>query len=159
MMMFGTLKTFIVSLVEDTRSQRRLANKDCRLAIAALLVRVATVSGEMSQARRGKLYVVLKSVFGLDYLATAQLIDGAAASERRTTDLYYFTRQLNEILDHRGRRRVVAMMWEILYADGRVNECEANIIWRTSDLLGVSTRERIELRQRIAANGTRPACG
>jgi len=156
--MFGTLKTFIVSLVEDTRSQRRLANKDCRLAIAALLVRVATVSGEMSQARRGKLYVVLKSVFGLDYLA-AQLIDGAAASERRTTDLYYFTRQLNEILDHRGRRRVVAMMWEILYADGRVNECEANIIWRTSDLLGVSTRERIELRQRIAANGTRPACG
>jgi hypothetical protein len=43
------------------------------------------------------------------------------------------------------------MMWEIVYADGRVNEFEHNIIWRAADLLGVSTRQRVELRQRIAA--------
>jgi uncharacterized tellurite resistance protein B-like protein len=158
MMMFETLKTFIVNLVEDMRSQGRLANEDCQLAIAALLVRVATVNSEMSQARRGRLHVVLKSVFGLDYLATARLIDAAAAAERRAIDLYHFTRQLNEIFDHKDRRRVVGMMWEILYADGCVNECEANIIWRASDLLGVSTRDRIELRQKIAANSARPVC-
>jgi tellurite resistance protein TerB len=38
-----------------------------------------------------------------------------------------------------------------VYADGRVNEFEHNIIWRAADLLGVSTRQRVELRQRIAA--------
>lgn len=157
-MMFGTLKTLIVNLVEDRRSRGRLASEDCRLAIAALLVRVATVNGEMSQARRAKLHVILKSVFGLDYHATVRLIDAAATAERRAIDLYHFTRQLNEIFDHRDRHRVVGMMWELLYADGRVNECEANIIWRASDLLGVSTRERIELRQRIAANSARPVC-
>jgi len=32
-----------------------------------------------------------------------------------------------------------------------VNEFEHNIIWRAADLLGVSTRQRVELRQRIAA--------
>jgi len=158
MLMLGTLKTFIVNLVEDRRSRGRLASEDCRLAIAALLVRVASVNGEMSQARRGKLHAVLKSVFGLDYLATARLIDAAAAAERHAIDLYHFTRQLNENFDHGDRRRVVGMMWEILYADGRVNECEANVIWRASDLLGISTRERVELRQQIAANGARPVC-
>ena len=32
------------------------------------------------------------------------------------------------------------MMWEVVYADGRVNELEDNIILRVADLLGVTTR-------------------
>ena len=44
------------------------------------------------------------------------------------------------------------MMWEIIYVDGGANEFEDNIIWRAADLLGVSSRQRIELRQRIAAD-------
>jgi hypothetical protein len=31
-----------------------------------------------------------------------------------------------------------------------VNELEDNIIWRVADLLGVTTRQRVELRQQIA---------
>jgi uncharacterized tellurite resistance protein B-like protein len=42
------------------------------------------------------------------------------------------------------------MMWEIAYADGRVDDFENNLIWRVADLLGISTRERIELGQRVA---------
>ena len=150
--MLGSLRTFILRLFEDLKCQKQLANSDCRLATATLLVRVATVNGEMSQMRRRKLHAVLKSSFGLDHLTTAQLIDSAAAAERNAIDLYHFTRQLNEALDDDGRRRIVGMMWEIIYVDGTVNECEANIIWRASDLLGVSSRERIELRQRTVAS-------
>jgi uncharacterized tellurite resistance protein B-like protein len=43
------------------------------------------------------------------------------------------------------------MMWEIVFADGQVDEFEDNIVWRAADLLGVSARERIELRRRVAA--------
>ena len=44
------------------------------------------------------------------------------------------------------------MMWQVIYDDERVNEFESNIIWRAADLLGVSSRQRIELRQRVAAD-------
>jgi uncharacterized tellurite resistance protein B-like protein len=151
-MMFGSLKRFILDLIEEARCQKQLANGDCRLATAALLVRVATVNGEMSPTRRKKLHAMLKSRFGLEHVTTTKLVEGAAAAERSAIDLYHFTRQLNEILDDEGRRRVVGMMWEIVCVDGSVNECEANIIWRASDLLGVSSRERIELRQRAVAS-------
>jgi uncharacterized tellurite resistance protein B-like protein len=150
--MFGPLKTFILRLFEDAKCHKQLANTDCRLATAALLVRVASVNGEMSEPRREKLHAVLKRNFGLDYLTTIQLIDGAAAAERSAVDLYHFTRHLNQVLDDEGRRRIVGMMWEIIYVDGSVNDFEANIIWRASDLLGVSSRERIELRQRTVAS-------
>ena len=100
----------------------------------------------------GKLHAVLKSSFGLDDRTTAQLIDDAAAADRSAIDLYHFTRQLNHVLDDEGRRRIVKMMWEVVYVDENVNEFESNIIWRAADLLGVSSRQRIELRQRIAAD-------
>jgi uncharacterized tellurite resistance protein B-like protein len=105
----------------------------------------------MSEARRGKLHAVLKSSFGLDDRITARLIDDAAATDRSAIDLYHFTSQLNHILDE-GRCRIVKMMWEVAYVDESVNEFESNIIWRAADLLGVSSRQRIELGQRIAAD-------
>jgi uncharacterized tellurite resistance protein B-like protein len=151
--MFGSLKAFISNLGEDERPQNQFEKKDCRLPTAALLVRVATVESEMSEARRGKLHAALKSGFGLDDLTTVQLIDDAVAADRNAIDLYHFTRQLNDVLDDEGRYRIVKMMWEIIYVDGSVNEFEANIIWRTADLLGVSSRQRIELRRRSATNG------
>jgi uncharacterized tellurite resistance protein B-like protein len=147
--MFGSLKAIVSRLLEGARSQDRFENKECRLATAALLLRVATVECEMSQARWAKLYAVLKSGFGLDDRATAQLIEDAVAADRSAIDLYHFTRQLN-VLDDEGRSGVVKMMWEIVYADGSVSEFEANLIWRVADMLGVSARQRIELRRRVA---------
>jgi uncharacterized tellurite resistance protein B-like protein len=43
------------------------------------------------------------------------------------------------------------MVWRIVYADGRSDELEDNLVWRAADLLGVPSRERIALRQRVAA--------
>jgi len=149
--MFEALKTVISSLVEDAGPQNQYENRDGRLATASLLIRVATANTEMSAARRGKLHAVLKSGFGLDDLATIQLIEDATAAERSATDLYHFTHQLNDVLDDEGRRRVVKMMWEVAYVDESMNEVASNIIWRVADLLGVPSRQRIELRQ-IAAN-------
>jgi len=149
--MFGSLKNLISSLVEESGLQK-FEYADGRLATAALLTRVATVNSEMSEARREKLHAILKSYFGLDDPATAQLMHDAAAADRNAVDLYHFTRQLNDVLDNEGRQRVIKMMWQVIYADERMNEFESNIIWRTADLLGVSSRQRIELRQRVAVD-------
>ena len=63
-------------------------------------------------------------------------------------DFYHFTSLLMRTLDESGRPRIVAMMWEMVLADGRVSEFEDNVLWRVADLLGISNRQRIELRGR-----------
>ena len=68
----------------------------------------------------------------------------------KSVDLYHFTSLLNRVLDEEGRTRIIEMMWEIVYADGQRDELEDNLLWRAADLLGVSQRQRIELRRRIA---------
>jgi uncharacterized tellurite resistance protein B-like protein len=95
-------------------------------------------------------HAVVKRRFDLDDALTDELIEKATQAEHEAVDLYHFTSLLNRTLDEPGRARVIEMMWEIVYADGRRDELEDNLLWRAADLLGVSPRERIELRQRIA---------
>ncbi len=147
--MFESFKNFISEFVEGDKHPSQFADNDYRLAAAALLVHAATIDGEMSQSEGDKLRAVLKKNFVLDDAATAELIDKATAVERESVDLYHFTHQLNRSLNEAGRARIIAMMWEIVYADGRRDELEDNLLWRAADLLGVSPRERIELRRQI----------
>jgi uncharacterized tellurite resistance protein B-like protein len=37
-----------------------------------------------------------------------------------------------------------------VFADGHVTEFEDNIVWRAADLLGISSRDRINLKHRVA---------
>jgi uncharacterized tellurite resistance protein B-like protein len=150
--MFESIKTVIPALFENTKPRTAAKSQNSWLATAALLIRVATVRDEMSEGRRKKLHALLKSAFELDDLATAELIDQSAAVDRNAIDLYHFTRKLSDVLDDDGRYQIIRMMWEIVYADGKPNEFEANIIWRAADLLGVSSRQRVALRQLVLAD-------
>jgi uncharacterized tellurite resistance protein B-like protein len=148
--MFEAFRHFVTEFVDGGKHPSQFGDDDYRLAATALLVHAATVDGEMSQSESDKLRAVIKQRFNLDDAATDELIEKATAAERQSVDLYHFTHLLNSALDEQGRARVVEMMWEIVYADGQRDELEDNLLWRAADLLGVSPRERIELRQRIA---------
>jgi uncharacterized tellurite resistance protein B-like protein len=148
MFALGSFKSFLSNSREDAAARRK---SETRLATAALLVRVATVdSDDMSEVRAKELHRILRYRFRLDDSPTTQLIEDACRAERSAIDLYQFTRLLNEGLDDRARQQVVQMMWEIAYVEGRLNGFEANVIWRTADLLGVSSRQRVEIRQQMS---------
>jgi len=152
--MLESLKSLVADLTGGGKRAERFADNDYRVAAAALLVHAATIDGEMAAVERDKLAAVLKERFDLDDDANAALIDQATAAEHEAVDLYHFTSTLNRVLDDAGRRRVVEMMWQVIYADGRLNEFEDNLVWRAADLLNVSSRDRVEIRQRVAEQST-----
>src|SRR5262249_61545962 len=150
--MFQAFKEFMSGLPGARKDPSRFEEGDYRLAAAALLVHVAMIDGNFSDVERAKLHTVIKRCFDLDDDAAEALIVQATAAEQEAIDLYHFTSQLNRSLDEAGRLRMVEMMWQVVYADHQVTEFEENLIWRAADLLGVSSRERIELRQQVAAS-------
>jgi uncharacterized tellurite resistance protein B-like protein len=154
--MFESFKSFVSDFVDGEKHPSQFAENDYRLAAVALLVHAAAIDGDMSQRERDKLHSVVKRRFNLDDALADELIDKATQAEHEAVDLYHFTSLLNRTLDEAGRARVIEMMWEIVYADGRRDELEDNLLWRAADLLGVSPRQRIELRQRIAREAGEP---
>ncbi len=149
--MLELLKTFVADIGSGAKHPSRFEENDYRIAAAALLIHVTAIDGEVTETERRKVHDVLKERFNLDEAATADLIAAATDAENEAVDLYQFTSLLNRALDEDGRKRMVEMMWQIVYADGHLSEFEDNVIWRAADLLGVSSRDRIGLRQRIAA--------
>lgn len=145
MLMIKSLKTFIQGL---TGPAGRADYGDSRLAVAALLIRVASIRGQMSGEQRDKLGVLLKDCFDLDSAATNELIDAAISAEKEAVDLYHFTSRLNG--SEVRHRHIVGMMWDLLYVRERIDELEYNLVWRAADLLGVPSRERLELRRYAA---------
>jgi uncharacterized tellurite resistance protein B-like protein len=149
--MFESFRKFLADVSQGGKHPAHFEPNDYRLAAAALLVHAAEIDGNISDLERTTLHQVIKRHFDLDETQTNTLLAEATQAEHEAVDLYHFTRLLNRALDEDGRRRMVEMMWEIVYADGRVTEFESNLIWRAADLLGISSRERIELGRRVAS--------
>ncbi|MGA7489965.1 MAG: TerB family tellurite resistance protein [Xanthobacteraceae bacterium] len=152
--MFESFRRLLSDIAEGEKPQAHFAHDDYRLAAAALLVHAAAIDGDVSALERDKLRAIIKRHFELDDAAADELVAEAAEAEQEAIDLYHFTSVINQSLNEDGRRRVVEMMWEIAYADGDVDAFESNLIWRAADLLGISSRDRIELGQEVAKRRT-----
>ena len=158
--MLDGLRQFIADVVSPTApEQRAFDDTGYRLAATALLVHVVSLDGEPSKAEKRKLHSLIESRFGLDPGTADQLIASATLAEGEAVDLYHFTSVIMRSVDEAGRLRIVEMMWELVYADGQVSEFEDNVVWRAADLLGVSSRDRLDLKHRIAAGQSVPEVG
>src|SRR3979411_652772 len=153
-MMLDGLRQFIAEVVSPTAHQdRAFDDTGYRLAATALLIHVISLDGEPSDVEKRKLHALLESRFGLDPGAADQLIASAPRGEGEAGDLSRFTSVIMRSVNEEGRLRIVEMMWELAYADGQISEFEDNVVWRAADLLGVSSRDRIDLKNRVAGRG------
>ncbi|PSO20289.1 TerB family tellurite resistance protein [Bradyrhizobium sp. MOS003] len=148
--MLDGLRQFIADIVAPHDQGRTFGDSDYRLAATALLVHVVSLDGQPSASEQRKLHSLIESHFGLDRGTADRLIADATQVEGEAVDLYHFTSVIMRSLDEDGRKRIVRMMWELVYADGQVSEFEDNVVWRASDLLGISQRDRIDLKHTVA---------
>ena len=149
--MLDGLRQFIADIVAPSADQERaFDDTGYRLAATALLVHVVSLDGEPTEVEKRKLHSLIESSFKLDPGTADRLIASATKVEGEAVDLYHFTSVIMRSVDDAGRLRIVEMMWELVYADGQVSEFEDNVVWRAADLLGVSSRDRIDLKHRVA---------
>ena len=125
------------------------------LAATALLVHVVSLDGEPSAIEKRKLHSLIESRFKLDPGTADHLIASATRAEGEAVDLYHFTSVIMRSVNEEGRLRIIEMMWELVYADGQVSEFEDNVVWRAADLLGISSRDRIDLKHKVAEQRNR----
>jgi uncharacterized tellurite resistance protein B-like protein len=159
-LMLDGLRHFIADVISPTAHETRsFDDTGYRLAATALLIHVISLDGEPSKIEKRKLHSLIESRFGLDPGTADQLIASATLVEGEAVDLYHFTSVIMRSVNEEGRLRIVEMMWELVYADGQVSEFEDNVVWRAADLLGVSSRDRVDLKHRVAGRQPAEAAG
>ena len=149
--MLDGLRQFISDIVSPDGEKRVFDEDDYRLAATALLIHIVSLDGEPTAIEKRKLHSLIETSFKLDRGAADRLIASATRAENDAVDLYRFTSIIMREVDIAGRCRIVEMMWEMVFADGKVTEFEDNVLWRAADLLGISGRDRIELKHAVQA--------
>jgi uncharacterized tellurite resistance protein B-like protein len=160
MSMLDGLRQFIADIVSPSaHEERAFDDAGYRLAATALLVHVVSLDGEPTEVEKRKLHSLIESSFKLDPGTADRLIASATKVEGEAVDLYHFTSVIMRSVNEEGRLRIIEMMWELVYADGQVSEFEDNVVWRAADLLGVASRDRIDLKHRAAERRSIPPVG
>lgn len=151
MSLWNKLKDLIEGADRSPARVKDLREEEMRQAAGALLVTAGNIDGTFDKDEQDKVQTLLQKRFDLEPAETRRLFENAEERERDAVDLYRFTSVLCRELDQDGRKRIVEMLWEVVLADGEVDEFEANLVWRVAELIGVSTRDRVTLRKQVEA--------
>jgi uncharacterized tellurite resistance protein B-like protein len=137
------LKFLTISIEETTPEDMEHA---LRVATAVLLVEIARADFVVEPVERQRLRQLLVQEFQLTEVELDALLEEAEADADRLVSIQHTTRLLNEHYDHAMKRRVVEMMWRLVYADGDKSHYEEHLIRQVADLLYLSQNEFIQAR-------------
>lgn len=146
--MLDRLRTFFGGLTGPA-GKSEIGADDPRVAAAALMFHVIDADGVRDETERRQLRQSLANAYSITGAELDSVIEAGEAAEREAIDLFAFTSVLNRNLDDTAKVEFIAILWQMVFADGEMNEIEDNIVWRVAELIGVSPRDRMLARQRV----------
>jgi uncharacterized tellurite resistance protein B-like protein len=132
---------------------RSLPAEDARLALSALLVRIARADGDYAAEEVHRIDRILMQRYGLSPQAVIALRKEAEALESEAPDTVRFTRAIKDAVPYEERVAVIEALWLVALADGARDGAEDALVRMVSSMLGVSDQDSAMARQRMQARG------
>jgi uncharacterized tellurite resistance protein B-like protein len=125
----------------------RMPDADARLALGALLVRLARADGDYSPTEQARIEAILQARYALT--DAGALRQQCEALEAEAPDTVRFTRAIKDAVDYDDRLGVISAMWQIVLADGSRDAAEDSIMRMVAPMLGVTDQDSNAARRRI----------
>lgn len=138
---------------QDSHSGQRHTRHDAdqlQLAAAALMVQAARMDGTFDSVERETIRNSLERHFRLSPADAEEMIEESRENVDEATELYGVVRVIRDHLAPEDRVAIIEMLWEVAYADGEVDDYEANLVRRVAGLLYVPDRDAGAARKRVA---------
>jgi uncharacterized tellurite resistance protein B-like protein len=124
-----------------------------RLATAVLMIDVARADHSFDESEFDRILELVKDHFALTSEDTASLVVAAKETSDEAVSAYEFTKLLHDNLDEREKARIVALLWQIAYADGELDKYENSFVLKIGDLLHVSRARVMRMKHDAGQSG------
>ncbi len=128
----------------------KLPDADARLALTALLVRVARSDNYYQDDEASRIDRITMNRYGLSPFEAAELRRQAEEAEVKAADTVQFTRAIKEAVPFEERIGVIEGLWQVVLADGERDPEEDSLLRLVSNLLGINDRDSALARQRVS---------
>ena len=139
-------RDFLTRLTQPEPAQ--LPDEDARLALTALLVRIAKSDNDYAPEEMARIDRITAARYGLSPFEAAGLRSQAEGLEAEAPDTVRFTRAIKDAVAYEDRRAVVEALWSVVLADGERAEEEDALLRLVANLLGVNDRDSALARQK-----------
>ncbi|TMM50842.1 TerB family tellurite resistance protein [Sulfitobacter sabulilitoris] len=126
-----------------------LPDDDARLALTALLVRIARADQNYSDTEKERIDQITAKRYDLGPGAVTALRAEAELLEAEAPDTVRFTRAIKDAVPYDERLRVVEALWKVVLADGTRAEEEDAVVRMATKFLGVSDPDSAMARQKV----------
>ena len=138
----------VTSAIESTDSESDDLDRETalRMATTVLMIDVARADHVFEDSESDRVLQLVESHFGVTGIEAAELVDIANDKAEKLTSAFEFTQILHKHLDETEKARIVSLLWQIAYADGRLDKYEDSLVLKISDLLHVSRGRVMRLK-------------
>ncbi|KXF80519.1 tellurite resistance TerB family protein [Enterovibrio coralii] len=105
-------------------------------AMAGLLCEVASADHDLDEREEAAKIKMLSALLDIDTEQATSLVQDAQVSSKQSVSLYDYTDKLRQ-LEQSQRYELIKAMWEVAFADGRIDPLEESVIRKTAELLYV----------------------
>ena len=114
---------------------------DCRLALTALMIRVAKADHDFAPEEQARILEILQTRYDLGAGAADKIFAEATELEEKTGDHVRLTRLIKDTVPYEDRTKVVEALWDIALADGARTDEENAFLRLVVSLIGVNDQD------------------
>ena len=131
-----------------TADELELFDDELILATCILLLEVSKSDDSFDDIEKEKILSILKQNFNLNTQQTSFLFKIADKKNDEMISLYEWTAKINELCSYSDKKKLMKFLWDVAYADGRIDKYEDYTIRKISDLLYVKHSDFIKAKLR-----------
>ena len=145
--MFQNFKNLFDKVKQENISEVDIIEEEIH-AVLSLLIEACKVDGIVSHDEINKIKNLLVNKFHLESSKAQKALDFVLETSNEKVELFSDIKVILDTMDHEERIKVVEMLWEVVLADGNIDDYESNLMRKISSLLHVSSFETAEAKKR-----------
>ena len=120
-----------------------------QLATCVILLEAARADDDFTDDERRHILAVMRERFELSAEEAEELLAAAVSAREESSDLYRFTREINDAYSVPEKVQIVEEVWRIFYTDNELSGHEDHLARKLQNLLNLNHPTMIEAKVRV----------
>jgi uncharacterized tellurite resistance protein B-like protein len=148
-MMDRLKRLFARSSGNDVPKRIETRCQNIHVATCAVLLEMARIDSEFSEEEQESLVNILKKHYGLSNEDAEELIQASNKELEGSIDLWRFTHLINRNYTIEEKLEIIRTVWEIAYADGKLDKHEDYLLHKLAELLHLTHKQLIDAKLKV----------
>jgi len=122
---------------------------DNKIATSVLFLELAYADFKITEEEEEGIYINLEKFFNLAKDEVDELIRIAREKRNDRQDIWIFTNQIKQHFSRDRKIKIIELLWQLVFSDGKMDKYEEALMRKISNLLGLTHGEMIQAKNKV----------